>query len=913
MRFFSPDPGDRRLFLIDGSAYIYRAYHAIRDGLAASDGRPTGAVFGFSRMMLQLLETENPSRIAVVFDAKGPTFRHELYGDYKANRPPMPEDLASQVPLIHKVTDAMGLPRLEMSGYEADDIIGALACRAAAAGMEAVMVTGDKDFLQLLADGIRIWDPMKNKKWDAASAEAGHGLPPALLVEAMALAGDTADNVPGVPGIGMKTGVKLISEFGNLEGLYENIDRVSGKKRRENLAAFRDQAFLSRDLVTIRVDIPLDTGPEDLLRQAPDIPRLGALFRDLEFRTLSARFSGDEAPGTASGETAVEREYRAITSLEDLDRFIARMTDAELISVDTETSSEDPMCAELAGISLAIAQDEGVYIPLAHVGPDGSKETAPEQIPMDTALDRLRPVLEDPDRPKTGQNIKYDALVLKRHGIALSGIRFDTMVAAYLLDPVNRGHSLDRIAAEYLGRATITYESVAGKGASAIPFARVPLETAVPYAAEDAEITLAATRELAGRLKAENLTRLMDEVEIPLLPVLTRMEETGIRVDGDFLGTLSGEFGSELETIREEIYRMAGRTFNIQSSRQLGDVLFNDLGLPAVKKTKKKTGFSTDVEVLTQLARTHELPALVLRHRELAKLKSTYADALRDLIHPETGRVHTSFNQTITVTGRLSSSKPNLQNIPVRTEEGRNIRRAFIPREGWRLLAADYSQVELRLLAHYSADKTLIRAFEKEEDIHTRTASEIFGIMPEMISADLRREAKTINFGIIYGMGAFRLSRELGISRKMAQTYIDQYFARYPGVRRFTESCIAAARETGQSKTLLGRVRRLPDIRSRNRNLQANAERTAVNTPVQGTAADFIKLAMIRTDEAVRARGLQAALLLTVHDELVLEAPPEEITLVTALVTEAMERVWPALRVPLKINLQAGFCWAEIH
>ncbi len=891
---------EKTLYLIDGTAYIHRAFHAVR-GLSNSTGLPTNAAFGFTRMLMKLLEEKSPEYAAVLFDAKGPTFRHEIYGEYKANRPPMPQDMAVQIPYIHRITEGFSIPLLRMPGYEADDLIGTLACRAVAAGFSVVMVTGDKDFVQLVGERAAIWDPMKDKVTDLAAVRESFGVTPEQMIDVMGLAGDSSDNIPGVPGIGQKTALSLIRAHGSVEGVYENIDAVKAKKQKENLRTYRDQALLSKELVVIRTDAPLPDGfaPEELKLRPPDNPTLSDLFGELEFRQLQRDLSG--------GTRAPEKAYRCVSTPEELEDLVDELRAAEIFSLDTETTSQDPMRAELVGLSVAVRPHEAYYLPCGHV-----YIGAPAQLPLDRVLDVLRPVLADPGVKKVGQNIKYDWLVLSRHGVELSGVVFDTMVASYLINPSKRAHGLDQLALDLFGHKTTSYEAVAGKGKSARCFSEVEVEKATPYACEDADITLLAHGVLQKQLTEIGLTDLMERVEIPLIPVLARMEARGVRVDRERLRELSRTYERELATLEAEIHRMAGRPFNIKSSQQLGCVLFEDLGLPTQKKTKKKTGYSTDVEVLTLLAAQHELPALVLRHRTISKLKSTYTDALFDLIHPDTGRIHTSFNQTVAATGRLSSSDPNLQNIPIRDVEGRQIRSAFLPEKGWRMVSADYSQIELRLLAHYAEDRTLMEAFASGEDIHTRTAAEVFHLSPEDVTPELRRQAKAINFGIIYGMSAFGLARELCISRKMAQTYIDHYFGRYPGVKAYMDRTVDSARGNHRTETLLGRIRLLPEIDSPNPTVRGFAERTAVNTPIQGTAADLIKLAMIRTDAALREQGLRSAMLLSVHDELIFEAPPEELDTLRDLVRGIMESVWD-LKVGLKVNIDDGDNWAEAH
>jgi DNA polymerase I len=889
---------DKTAYLIDGSAYIHRAYHAIQ-GLTNSRGLPTNAVFGFTRMLIKLMEERRPRYVAMCFDAPGPTFRHELYEAYKANRPPMPEDMAVQIPYIKQVVAAYRLPVIEMSGYEADDLIGTLCRRLEGEGWSVVMVTGDKDFVQLVSDRASLWDPMKDVQTDLVRVRENMGVEPRQVIDVMGLSGDTADNIPGVPGVGPKTALELIRNFGSLEGLYGNLDALPRKKQQETLRQFREQAFLSRRLATIRIDAPLALDVETLAVQAPDPQALAGLFRTLEFRQLQ-----QSLPQT--GERRA-KDYRPVLDAAALASLVERLRSAGVFALDTETTSADPMRAQLVGLSFAAEADRAVYIPCGHryLG-------APPQLERAFILEQLRPILEDPGIRKVGQNIKYDWMVLARHGIRLQGVAFDTMLASYLLDPSKRAHNLDQIALDFLDHKTTRFEELVGKRKGAATFAEVALEAAVPYACEDADVTLLAYEKLARRLEEVGLTPLMETVEMPLVPVLLRMEMHGVAVDTDRLKALSKSLEHQLEALEAGIYAMAGERFNIHSSQQLGFILFEKFKLPAQRKTKKKTGYSTDVDVLTALASQHELPALILKHRTLAKLKSTYADALIDLVHPETGRIHTSYHQTVTATGRLSSSDPNLQNIPIRTEEGRDIRRAFVPRPGWRLLSADYSQIELRILAHCSEDETLIRSFREDEDIHTRTAAEVFQVEADRVTSELRRQAKAINFGIIYGMSAFGLARQIEISQKMAKTYIDSYFERYPGVKRFLDSTIETSRQTRRTSTLLGRIRLLPDITHSNPIIRQAAERTAINTPIQGSAADLIKVAMIRIDDILAREGFQTAMLLTVHDELVFEVPPQEVDAVGRRVRDIMEGIWE-LRVPLKVNVAVGGNWADAH
>ncbi|SHJ15091.1 DNA polymerase I [Desulfatibacillum alkenivorans DSM 16219] len=888
----------KTIYLVDGSAYIHRAFHAVRN-LSNSKGLPTNAVFGFTNMMLKLVNDKKPEYAAMVFDAKGPTFRHEIFKDYKANRPPMDEALAVQIPYIKDITEAFNMPMLEMQGYEADDLIGTLAKKAEEQGFMVVMVTGDKDFNQLVTHKSVVWDPMKDETRTVESITEKTGLPPDKVIEIMALSGDSSDNIPGVPGIGPKTAIALIQEFGSLEGVYEGVETITKKKQKENLQTYKDDALLSHKLVTIATDAPVEFDPEKLRIQEPDSQKLAKLFSELEFRDLSKAYPVKT--------DLSKKEYTALTTEEDLKALAESLEKAGVFALDTETTGLDPMRASLVGMSFSFEADKAFYVPCTH-----DYLGAPDQVGVEKALEILEPVLSNPEIKKIGQNIKYDWIVLARHGADLQGVAFDTMVASYLLNPSHRSHGLDQIAMELLEHRMISYEEVCGKGAKAITFNQVPLEKAVPYACEDADVTFQIYGLLQPKLEKNELLELFETVEMPLVGVLVKMEMEGITVDSDQLQALSREFQGELESAEKEIYQLAGEEFNIASPQQLGHILFEKLGLPVQKKTKKKTGYSTDVNVLTTLASKHELPALILRYRSVAKLKSTYVDALQSLIHPQTGRVHTSFNQNVTATGRLSSSNPNLQNIPIRTPEGKRIREAFVPRKGWELFCADYSQIELRILAHLSQDEFLIELFKSGEDIHKRTASEVFELFPEFVTDEMRRQAKAINFGIIYGMGAFRLSNEIGVSRKTAQRYIDNYFVTYKGVKKFIEETIAQAHETGMTKTLLGRTRPLPDINAKNRVLKEAAERIATNTPIQGTAADLIKVAMIKVQNALEEQNMQTKMLLTVHDELVFESPPEEVFQAQVLAEQMMEGVWD-LDVTLKVNIESGKNWAEAH
>ena len=889
-----PDP--QRIYLIDGSSYIYRAYYAIRQ-LSNSKGFATNAVMGFTNMLLKVVRDEKPDGVVVVFDAKGPTFRKDMYSEYKANREAMPEDLVPQVPIIKDVVRGFRIPALELAGFEADDIIATLADQCVAAGAEVVVVTGDKDLMQIVGPRVRLLDTMKDKVTGPEQVVERFGVEPARVLEVLGLAGDTSDNVPGVPGIGEKTASALIQEFGSIENLLANVDRVKGVKRQENLRTYTEQARLSRSLVGLGHDGPVAFDLAGAALSEPDNAALTAIFTELEFGRLLQEFSVQER-STGEG-------YRGVLTPADLYELVQRLEATEGFAFDTETTGLDATRVDLVGLSFAVQPGEAWYVPVAHhyLG-------APAQLPRQLILDALGPLLEDPARPKTGQNVKYDALVLRRAGITLRGVAFDTMLASYLSRPGARSHSMDAQASDLLGHQCISYSEVTGTGRNKIGFAEVEIEKATVYAAEDADITLRLRRCLEPLLVETEQTALFRDVEMPLMEVLTEMEWAGVRVDPGVLAGLSEELADKLAALEEEIHALAGVAFNVASPKQLGEVLFETLKLPRGKKTK--TGWSTDVEVLTRLAEEHPFAARVLEHRSLSKLKGTYTDALPKLIHADTGRIHTSFNQAVTATGRLSSSDPNLQNIPIRTEEGRRIREAFVPGEGCVLMSADYSQVELRILAHVAGEKTLQAAFAVGEDIHSRTASEIFGVLPGLVSPDQRRSAKTINFGIIYGMSAFGLAKALNIGRKEAQVYIDGYFARYPGVRGYMERAVAEAQEKLYVTTLLGRRCAVPEINSKNPNIRGYAERNAINYPIQGSAADLIKVATVRVFRRLRAEGLAARLVLQVHDELVLDVPRAELDAVTALVREEMEGA-AALSVPLVVDVGVGPNWREAH
>ena len=882
------------LYLIDGSAYIYRAYHAIRP-LSTSRGLPTHAVFGFLSILRRLLRERSPEYLAVAFDTRGPVFRHRLYDRYKANRPPMPEDLAVQIPYIRESVAAHRILVLEHDDQEADDLIASVTARMTGQGRRVVVVSGDKDLLQLVSADVTLWDPMNDRVMDEAAVAEKYGLPPGQLLDYFALTGDSSDNIPGVPGIGPKSAQKLIGAYHTLENLYQAAPEMKPGKAVRQLLDHREQAFLSRDLVRLNHSAEVPAEIERYRVQEPDIDRLRTLYAELEFHSLLK----EDLPAPRIDTS----RFHLVGDAAGLARLAKRLEGIDLVAVDTETDSLDTLSAHLVGVSLCVGDGEAWYLPCGHRDAQGALQ--PGQLRLDDLVRTLRPVLTDGRSTKIGHNLKFDLAVLAaphNGGLELAGPLYDTMVGAWLIDPDRRSYKLDDLCKELGLRMTGFAEVTAGDKA-ADAFARVGLEAAGDYSCEDVYGALQLYRQQVEQLAATGLDRLLAEVEGPLIPVLAAMETAGILVDSDQLARLSIEFGQRLQTFEEEIFRVAGEPFNINSPRQLGEILFEKLQLPRGRKTK--TGWSTDVQVLESLSLTHELPALVLQYRNLAKLKSTYVDRLASLRNPHTGRVHTSFNQCGTATGRLSSSNPNLQNIPIRTEEGRRIRSTFIAAEGCTLLAADYSQIDLRVLAHYSEDRELTAAFHAGQDIHRRTAAEIFFVSPELVTAEMRRVAKTINFGIIYGMSSFGLSTQLHISRKEAQTFIDRYLAHFSGIKEFMESVVGQARTDGFVTTLLGRRRYLADINSTNRVRREMAERTAINTPIQGTAADIIKLAMLRVHLELRARGLQARMLLQIHDELVFEVPLAELETVSGLVRMHMEAAME-LRVPLVANLQHG-------
>jgi len=922
---------DNTLYLVDGSSYIYRAYYAIRH-LSSPSGHPTNAIYGFIQMLLKLLKDHNPQHVAVVFDVGRVTFRTGLYPEYKANRAAMPDDLRVQVGPIRDVVRAFNIPALELAGYEADDIIGALAARHSASGGRVVVVTGDKDLMQIVTERVTLLDTMKGKASGIAEVIERFGVGPDLVPDILGLAGDSSDNIPGVPGVGEKTAIKLIQEFGSLDQLLERAGEVKGKLG-EKLREFREQALLSRKLATIELDVPLEVTAGELHASEPDTPVLNALFKKYGFTTLIKELTAIATLSTDS--------YSTVTTEEGLATLLSELERSGEFAFDLETTSLDPRLAAIVGLSFSWRDHEAWYLPVGHVAPgprptpppaevgslfahraqeeaqappvvDSRENLAPGQLPREDVLERLRPLLENPALRKVGQNIKFDMQVLATYGIGVAGVWFDTMLASYLLNPARSGHGLDTLAQEHLNHRMISYSEVTGSGKEQINFAQVGIEAASRYACEDADATWLLRRKFEPAVAESGMEELFHTIEMPLVSILAEMENHGVLLDTRLLAGLSTDFSARLAELEGRIFALANGPFNLNSPRQMGEVLFERMGLQSGKKTKGKTGFSTDNEVLSSLAEEHEIARLILDYRGVSKLKSTYSDALPRLINPRTGRVHTSYNQTVTATGRLSSSDPNLQNIPIRSEEGRLIRHAFIAPPGHVILSADYSQIELRVLAHLSGDQVFCHAFAHDEDIHTRTAAEVFGLFPEMVTPEMRRQAKTINFGIIYGQGAFSLAKQLGTARKTAEEFIGAYKERHSGAISFLDNCISQAEAQGFVTTILGRRLPIPDIHSSNGNVLAFARRNAINYPIQGSAADIIKSAMIRVDRRIRQEGCTSRLIMQVHDELVFEVPEEELVRVELLVEEEMSQA-AQMKVPLKVDISYGANWSEAH
>jgi DNA polymerase-1 len=919
-----------RLVLIDGSSYLYRAFHALPP-LTNSAGEPTGALFGVVNMLRATLKAK-PDYAAFVSDASGPTFRDDLHTEYKANRAPMPDDLRAQVEPMLSIVGALGFPILRVDGVEADDVIGTLATRAVAEGIDVTVSTSDKDFAQLVVPGLALVNTMTNSMLDETGVVEKFGVRPDQIVDYLALMGDSVDNIPGVEQCGPKTAAKWLAEHGNLDTVIANADKVGGKIG-ENLRKALAHLPLSRQLATIKTDVELDRGPADLKLLERDVEKLRELYRRYEFNaalkeldaftggaksiaagaapTTATSFVGAAPAATAMREIAAELSgvgtYELVTTPERLDAWIAKLHAAELIAFDTETTSLDSMRAELVGLSFAIEPKHAAYIPVAHDYPG-----APAQLSRDAVLAALQPILEDPTRPKLGQHAKYDINVLSNHGISVRGVVHDTMLESYVLNSTATRHDMDTLAKRHLGYETIHYEDVTGKGAKQIPFSQVDLDTACHYAAEDADITLRLHRAQWPRLEAEpGLRKVYESIEIPLVPVLARMEQRGVLIDTAALKRQSHELAKRMHELTERAFAIAGRNFSLDSPKQLQAILFDELKLPIVVKTPGGQP-STNEEALEAIADRHELPRVILDYRGLAKLRSTYTEKLAEIVNPRTGRVHTSYGQAIAATGRLSSSDPNLQNIPIRTEEGRRIRQAFVAPDGWRIVAADYSQIELRIMAHLSGDAGLLAAFHGGQDVHRATAAEVFGLPQEMVDANQRRAAKTINFGLMYGMSAFGLARALGIARGDAQDYMARYFARYPGVQTFMEEVREKARRDGYVETLFGRRVYLDYIHSRNGAQRAGAERAAINAPMQGTAADIVKRAMIAVDAWLLGQVDSARMLMQVHDELVFEVRSDRVDAVVAGVRERMAAA-AELAVPLVVDIGVGANWDEAH
>ena len=895
---------NKPLILVDGSSYLYRAFHAMPQ-FTNSRGEPTGAAYGIVNMLRKLLAEYDPAHIAVVFDAKGETFRDAIYADYKANRPPMPEELSAQIEPIHAIVRATGLPLLMIEGVEADDVIATLAVRAAKDGMDTLICTGDKDMAQVVDDRINLIDTMSDTYYDRQAVVEKFGVPPERINDYLALIGDTVDNIPGVPKVGPKTAAKWLQQYDSLDEIIVHADEIGGKVG-ENLRASLKQLSLARELTTIKRDVPLDKAPKELKREQPDETRLRELYTRMEFSTLLAELGGANRTHAEAGSTT-EARYETILDTAALDAWLARLRAAGLFAIDTETTSLDAMRADLVGVSFSDEAGTAAYVPVGHNYPG-----APTQLDRDYVLDRLKPLLEDPQRAKVGQNIKYDMMVLARYDIEFAGIGFDTMLESYVLNSTGSRHDMDSLALKYLGYKTRKYEDVAGKGKGQINFSEVPIEQAAPYAAEDADITLCLHDVLWPRLReAPKLEKLFQEIEMPLVPVLAGMQRTGVRIDADMLRHQSDELARRLLELERDAHEVAGQPFNLESPKQIQEILFDKLGLPVLKKTPKGAP-STAEDVLQELALDYPLPNIILEYRGLSKLKSTYTDKLPEMINAETGRVHTSYHQAVAATGRLSSSNPNLQNIPVRTTEGRRIRQAFIPADGCKMVSADYSQIELRIMAHLSGDAGLQQAFAQGLDVHRATAAEVFNVPLDQVTSDMRRNAKAINFGLIYGMSAFGLARQLKIDRSTAQQYVDLYFTRYPGVKDFMDRTRIQAREQGYVETVFGRRLYAQDINASNHARRQYAERAAINAPMQGTAADLIKLAMLAVAQWIRSSGVDVRMIMQVHDELVFEVAQSEMAQASDRIRRCMSEV-STLSVPLVVDIGVGDNWDEAH
>ncbi|TGA73243.1 DNA polymerase I [Aliivibrio fischeri] len=927
---------DNPFILVDGSSYLFRAYHAAPN-FTNGDGQPTGAVYGVINMLRSLLKQFETDRIAVIFDAKGKTFRNDMYPEYKANRPPMPDDLRCQIEPLHKLIKAMGLPLVSIPGVEADDVIGTLASQASKAGIPVLISTGDKDMAQLVDENVTLINTMTNVIMDSKGVVEKFGIGPELIIDYLALMGDKVDNIPGVPGVGDKTAKALLQGIGGLDALYEHLDDIAplgfrgSKTMAKKLIDNKEGAYLSYELATIKLDVELDKTPEEFVKQEPNVDELIQMFGQMNFkRWLTEMLDGSDGKivshetssnsvSTSSKQDDVEEElivaaqvdrskYETILTKEAFNAWLEKLNNADVAAFDTETDSLDYMVANLIGLSFAVEEGEAAYVPVAHDYLD-----APEQLDRDWVLEQLKPYLEDDNKAKVGQNLKYDASVLARYDIEMRGIKFDTMLESYVYNSVAGKHNMDSLALRYLQHNTISFEEIAGKGKKQLTFNQIALEQAAPYAAEDADITLRLHHVLNAKLEADDkLKSVFTDIELPLVSVLSRMERKGVYIDDMLLSAQSVEIGQRLDELEKAAFEVAGEEFNMNSPKQLQTILFEKMELPVIKKTPSGAA-STNEEVLQELALDYPLPKLILEYRGLAKLKSTYTDKLPKMINPSTGRVHTSYHQAVTATGRLSSTDPNLQNIPIRNEEGRRIRQAFVAPHGWKILAVDYSQIELRIMAHLSQDKALLAAFSAGKDIHAATAAEVKGVSIEEVTSEDRRRAKAINFGLIYGMSAFGLAKQIGIPRGEAQDYMNVYFERYPGVMQYMEETRLLATEQGYVETLYGRRLHLPEINARNGMRRKAAERAAINAPMQGTAADIIKKAMILVDEWVETEGKDRVnLLMQVHDELVFEVKEDALDEVTTKVRELMEQA-AQLDVPLVAEAGFGNNWDEAH
>ena len=893
------------LVLVDGSSYLFRAFHALPP-LTNSKGQPTGAVYGVINMLNKLVDEYKPEHIAVVFDAKGKTFRNDMYDEYKANRPPMPDDLRSQIAPLHELVEALGYPMIIVPGVEADDVIGTYARAATAQKVDTLISTGDKDLAQLVNPHVTLINTMNNVLMDEAGVLDKFDVPPAAIIDYLALMGDTSDNIPGVPKVGPKTAAKWLKQYETLDNLVAHADEIKGKvgeSLRENL----DQLPLSKELTTIKCDVELELGIEDLAMREPQKDKLQQMYTEMEFKTWLSNLSADDAETGAAPETPKpEANYETVLDKKSFTGWLEKLGKADSFAFDTETTSLDYMKARVVGVSFAVEEGEAAYVPFAHEYLD-----APEQLSEQEVLGALKPLLEDENKNKIGQNLKYDAHVLRNHDIELKGIAEDSMLESYVLDSTKR-HGMDDLALRLLGHNTIHFEDIAGKGKKQLTFDQIDLEQAGPYAAEDADITLQIHKKLSDELAAQpSLKKVYEEIELPLLNVLLKIERNGVLVDVPMLEKQSIQLAARMKELEQQAYDEAGETFNLASPKQLSTILFEKLEIPSRKKTK--TGqYSTAEEVLQELAEDYALPKIILEHRSVSKLKSTYTDKLPLQVNEDTGRVHTSYNQTVAATGRLSSTDPNLQNIPIRSEEGRRIRQAFVAPQGYKMLAADYSQVELRIMAHLSEDETLLKAFAEGIDVHRATAAEVFAVPLDEVEAEQRRAAKAINFGLIYGMSAFGLAKQLNIGRYEAQDYINVYFERYPGVKAYMDETRKLAHDRGYVETVFGRRLYLPEINSRNGQRRQYAERTAINAPMQGTAADIIKRAMISVDKALSQSKADAKVVMQVHDELVVEVMAKDVEAVADLLRIEMEQA-ATLKVPLIVDIGIGDNWDEAH